>query len=91
MAYWDLSDIIFGENSNISNPNLLLESGLREGQIQILNEVRWRYRQAASLVRRLQRPPADPASRLSLQLRLEEHAAYLEALAGRQIVTGETI
>ncbi len=90
MAFWDLSTLFVGDQ-NVSNPNLFIESNLRESRRSILQEVRRRYREAAFLARRLERPPADPLEQVSLRLRLQEHAAYLEALAGREVVSGEDL
>lgn len=85
-AVWDLSEIVFGQSVN---PNLIIESGLRDNRERILREVRRRYRDAAFLVRRLERPPADPRAEVGVRLRLEEEASYLEALSGRAVVQGE--
>jgi hypothetical protein len=85
-AIWDLSEILFGQTVN---PNLIIESGLRDARDRILREVRSRYRDAAFLVRRLERPPVDPRVAVRLRLRLEEQAAYLEAMSGREVVQGE--
>ena len=60
-----------------------LRSAVRE---QVLPEVRWRYREAARLARLLARPPDDPEVAFVWQMRLEEHAAFLEAMSGRPVV-----
>ena len=86
-AMWDLSKILVGEN-HVTNPNFLIERSIREGQERILDEVYWRYREAATLVEWLQRPSADVSQHLAWRTRLEEHAAYLEAVVGQQVVRG---
>jgi hypothetical protein len=83
---WDLAKLIAGKG-NASPPLSWIEQGLRPIRGQVLDEVRWRYRDAAWLVRELQRPPVDEMAALTLQLRLEEHASYLEAMAGREVVS----
>jgi hypothetical protein len=59
---------------------------LRAVREQVLPEVRWRYREAAQLARLLARPPADPEIEFLWRTRLDEHAAYLEAMSGRPVV-----
>jgi hypothetical protein len=83
---WDLAKIFAGVG-NASYPLSWIEQILRPIKGQILEQVRWRYRESAALVALLQRPPRDPLLQLAWQLRLEEHASYLEALAGRQVVS----
>ena len=84
-ATWDLSKILFGD-SNVTNPNLLMESQLRATRERLAKEVRTRYREAAALTKQLARPPADPMTAFLWRMRLEELSAYLEALAGREVV-----
>jgi hypothetical protein len=86
-AHWDLGQFIFGEYSNVSNPFAFLESRLKPIRGEILNEVRWRYREAVQLVKLLKNPPVDPVVDLNWRMRLEEHTAYLEALAGRNVIS----
>ncbi|HEY5920249.1 MAG TPA: hypothetical protein VIV11_01205 [Kofleriaceae bacterium] len=84
-AMWDLSKVVFG-SGNVTNPNLLIESQLRTTRERIAKEVRTRYREAAALTNQLARPPADPLTAILWRMRLEELSAYLEALAGREVV-----
>jgi hypothetical protein len=85
-ARWDLSSFLFGEYSNVSNPFAFLESRLKPIRGEILNEVRWRYREALHLVKLLQNPPVDPVVDLMWRMRLEEHTTYLETLAGQDVI-----
>ena len=85
LAMWDLSTFIFGDH-NVSNPDLFIESTLRGNRDMILTEVRTRYREAQMLTRRLRNPPSDPKTKLLWEMRLEEHASYLEFVAGRPVV-----
>ena len=82
-ATWDLSTILFG---GVSSPDSVLESGLRATRQRIQTEVRTRYREAAALAEQLTHPPADPLTAFNWRMRLEELSAYLEALAGRQVI-----
>jgi len=84
-ATWDLGSILFGSRS-ATNPNLVIESQLRATRDRIAKEVRTRYREAAELAHELARPPADPLTAFDWRMRLEELSAYLEALAGRQVL-----
>ena len=86
LAVWDLSSFVFGDQSNASNANLLLESNLRASRERILAEAHRRYREATVLVKQLENASADPVEELMVRLRLEEHASYLEYLAGRKVV-----
>lgn len=81
---WDLT-FLTGTRSP-STPWGLIETNLRATREQILPEVRWRYREAARLAKLLERPPSDERSRLAWRMRLEEHAAYLEAMAGQPVI-----
>jgi hypothetical protein len=85
MAHWDLAAIIAGI-ANASSPYGWIEQGLRPIKGQVLEQVRWRYRESARLAALLARPPADPLERLNWQLRLEENAAYLQCMSGREVV-----
>ena len=68
-------------------PGYLEREQLRPMREQILTELRWRYREGATLAGLLQRPPADPETALMWRLRLEEHASYLQAMAGREVIS----
>jgi len=85
-ARWDLSAFFFGAYSNVSNPFAFLESRIKPIRGEILNELRWRYREAVLLVKLLRNPPVDPVVDLSWRQRLEELTAYLETLAGRDVI-----
>lgn len=89
MAVWDLSSFVFGDESNVTNANLLLEANLRRNRERILGEAHRRYREAAELVKQLENTPADPVEDLMVRLRLEEHASYLEYIAGQTVVDME--
>jgi hypothetical protein len=84
-ATWDLRDILLGDN-NVSNPNLIIESQIRDKRNVVVEQIRWHYREAAGLVADLKRPPADPVLELSWRTRLEEYASYLEFMSGRKVV-----
>jgi hypothetical protein len=84
LAQWDLARIFL---PSISNPNTMIESGLRPIRKQVLSEVRWRYRECEHLANLLKNPPADPQVEWNWRTRLEEHASYLEAVSGREVVT----
>jgi len=84
-ATWDLRDIVFGDN-NVSNPNLIIESQIRDKRSTVVEQIRWHYRECAGLVADLARPPADPVVELNWRTRLEEHASYLEFMTGRKVV-----
>jgi hypothetical protein len=85
-AHWDLSRFVFGDASNVSNPNLLIEREVRATREMLVAEIRWRYREARQLAHALARPPEDPQVALLWRLRLEELTSYLEALAGRPLL-----
>lgn len=89
MAVWDLSSFVFGDTSNVTNANLLLEANLRRNRERILTEAHRRYREAAELVKQLEYEQSDPVEELMVRLRLEEHASYLEYLAGQPVVDME--
>ncbi|MBT8495664.1 MAG: hypothetical protein KJO07_21630 [Deltaproteobacteria bacterium] len=84
MAFWDLSKFLPG--SNASNPYAFIESNLRENRKAILAQVRWRYRECASLVRQLQSVPTDPMLEIAWRSRLQEYASYLEFMSGRKLL-----
>lgn len=84
-ATWDLREFIFGDD-NVTNPNLIIESQIRDKRAMLLEQVRWRYRECAALVRDLQRPPTDPRLELAWRMRLDEYASYLEFMSGRKVV-----
>jgi photosystem II stability/assembly factor-like uncharacterized protein len=84
LAQWDLARIFL---PSISNPNSMIESGLRPIRKQVLTEVRWRYRECEHLAKLLEKPPVDPQVEWNWRTRLEEHASYLEAVSGREVVT----
>jgi hypothetical protein len=85
MVSWDLAGLIAGFRAP-TYPYGIIEMNLRAVREQVLPEVRWRYREAAHLAELLARPPRDPAVEFLWQTRLEEHAAYLEAMSGRPVV-----
>ena len=84
-ANWDLRELLLGDN-NVSNPNLIIESQIRDKRNIVLEQIRWHYRECAALVADLARPPADPELELNWRMRLEEHASYLEWMSGRKVV-----
>jgi hypothetical protein len=86
VASWDLRDVVFGERSNASNPNLIIESNIRDKRQMVLDEVSWHYRECAALVNDLARPPADAELEIAWRSRLEEMASYLDFMTGRQVV-----
>jgi hypothetical protein len=90
-AHWDLSKFVFGNTSNATNANLVVEQQIREKRRMVLEEVRWHYREAAGLTHQLQRPPADPALELLWRMRLEELSSYLAYLSGRPVVEGNEL
>jgi hypothetical protein len=90
MATWDIGAIIAATRAP-SYPYAIIEMNLRAMREQILPEVRWRYRAAAELAARLARPPRDPWLSFLWQTQLDEHAAYLEAMAGRTVVNTGSI
>jgi len=84
-ASWDLRELLLGDN-NVSNPNLIIESQIRDKRAVVLEQIRWHYRECAGLVADLARPPDDPELELNWRMRLEEHASYLEWMSGRKVV-----
>src|SRR5262249_48596465 len=86
-VFWDLAHFVFGETSNVSNPNVFIEMKLRPIRDQVLGEIRWRYREAARMTELLMHPPTDPMLELLWRMRLEEHASYLGAMTGKEVVT----
>ena len=84
-AWWDLKEI-FGGDSHASNPNLIIESQIRDKREIVIQQIRWHYRECAALVRDLARPPADPELELTWRLRLEEHASYLDWMSNKKVV-----
>ncbi|HEU5056568.1 MAG TPA: hypothetical protein VFU21_08575 [Kofleriaceae bacterium] len=84
-AWWDLSELLGGD-THVSNPNLIIESQIRDKRDVVVQQIRWHYRECAALVRDLARPPADPELELNWRLRLEEHASYLEWMTNRKVV-----
>jgi hypothetical protein len=84
-AWWDLGAILGGSN-NASNPNLIIESQIRDKREQLILQIRWHYRECAALVADLARPPADTELELEWRMRLEEHASYLEWMSGKKVV-----
>jgi hypothetical protein len=87
MVSWDLTGLFGGFGLRTpSYPYGIIEMNIRAVREQVLPEVRWRYREAAQLAKLLARPPADPEVAFLWETRLEEHAAFLEALSGRPVV-----
>lgn len=84
-AMWDLRDVLMFEE-NITNPDLVIESQMRDKWKVVFEQIRWHYRECAALVADLARPPDDVELELAWRLRLEEHAAYLENMSGRKVV-----
>jgi hypothetical protein len=82
---WDLAGL-FTPTRTPTYPYSIIELNLRAARTQILPEVRWRYREAARIAALLTRPPRDPDLLYLWQMRLAEHAAYLEAMTGRRVV-----
>jgi hypothetical protein len=85
MVTWDLGALIAGFRAP-TYPYGIIEMNLRAVREQVLPEVRWRYREAAHLAKLLARPPGDPELAFFWQMRLDEHAAFLEAMSGRPVV-----
>jgi hypothetical protein len=85
MVSWDVGALIAGFRAP-TYPYGIIEMNLRAVRERVLPEVRWRYRDAARLAKLLARPPGDPEIEFLWQTRLEEQAAYLEAMSGRPVV-----
>lgn len=85
MAMWNLSSVLFGD-TNVSNPDLFIESTLRGNRQRILAEVRTRYREAAMLAKQLHAPTVDPKTAFLWRTRLEEHTSYLRFVSGREVL-----
>jgi hypothetical protein len=85
LVSWDVGALIAGFRAP-TYPYGIIEMNLRAVREQVLPEVRWRYREAAHLAKLLARPPSDPETGFLWQMRLEEHAAFLEAMCGRPVV-----
>jgi photosystem II stability/assembly factor-like uncharacterized protein len=83
-ARWDLAKLI--PYGNVTMPFGLVESGLRNFRVKILEEVRWRYRELRDLLSRFARPPDDAKTALFQRMRAEELKAYLEAMSGREVL-----
>jgi photosystem II stability/assembly factor-like uncharacterized protein len=86
MVKWDLAKIIAGPYGNVTMPYGLVEAGLRNFRVKVLEEIRWRYRELRNLCSLLRYPPKDPKVRLQWQMRLEEYASYIDALTGKRVV-----
>ncbi len=86
LATWNLSEMVFGEYSNVSDPLQFNDADLRDMRKQLLEETRHQYRQCAHLVQLLSHPPTNEALAFQWELRMQEHASYLEAMSGRRIV-----
>jgi hypothetical protein len=84
LATWDLSGLLMSKTPTY--PYSIIEMNLRAARDQVLNEVRRRYDDAAHLVRLLATPPDDPAVRWLWTDRLNEQAAYLEAMTGERVI-----
>ncbi len=85
MAVWDLSSFVFGD-TNVSNPDLIIESTLRMNRDRMLADVRTRYREAAILAHQLKTPPVDPKTKFMWRSRLAEHTSYLSFVTGRDVL-----
>jgi hypothetical protein len=85
MAVWDLSSFVFGD-TNVSNPDLIIESTLRMNRERLMAEVRTRYREASMLAHQLKTPPVDPKTRFIWRSRLAEHTSYLSFVTGRDVL-----
>jgi hypothetical protein len=85
LVSWDVGALIAGFRAP-TYPYGIIEMNLRAVRERVLPEVRWRYRDAAHLAKLLARPPDDPEIAFLWQTRLDEHAAYLEAMSGRRVV-----
>jgi hypothetical protein len=88
MASWDVGALIAGFRAP-TYPYGIIEMNLRAVRERVLPEVRWRYRDAAHLAKLLARPPGDPEIAFLWRTRLEEDAAYLEAMSGRPVVASD--
>ena len=84
-AWWDLREFMLGDD-NVSNPNLIIESQIRDKRNLVVEQARLHFRECAALVHDLARPPADPELEVAWRLRLEELASYLEWMSGRKVV-----
>ena len=84
-ARWDLMQVLLGDN-NVSNPNLIIEANIRQKRDEVIDQVRWHYREVAELTHELAHPPADAVTELEWRMRLEEYASYLEFLSGKKVV-----
>ena len=85
MAVWDLSSFVFGD-TNVSNPDLIIESTLRMNRERLLAEVRTRYREAALVAKQLEAPSTDPKTTFMWRSRLAEHTSYLRFVTGREVL-----
>ena len=85
LVSWDVGALIAGFRTP-TYPYGIIEMNLRAVRERVLPEVRWRYREAAHLAKLLARPAGDPEIAFLWQTRLEEHAAYLEAMSGRPVL-----
>ncbi len=85
MAVWDLSTFVFGD-TNVSNPDLIIESSLRMNRERMLAEVRTRYREASMIAKQLQTPSTDPKTAFMWRSRLAEHTSYLRFVSGREVL-----
>jgi hypothetical protein len=84
-AMWDLKEFLLGDD-NVTNPNMILESQIRDKRQAVLDQARTHYRECAALVHDLRRPPADPEQELLWRLRVDELASYLEWMSGQKVV-----
>jgi len=84
-ANWDLRQILFGDN-NVQNPLLVIEDQIRTKRRAVLEQVRWHYREAASMAWQLRDPPADPVLEWLWRERLDELGSYLEFFTGKKLV-----
>ncbi len=91
MVHWDLAKIIAGPYGNVTMPFGLVETGLRDFRVKLLEQVRWRYREVRNLCALFRFPPTDPETLLAWQMRLEEQAQYLEAMTGKKVVALENM
>ena len=81
--FTNLPNIFYGR---VPNPLNIKQQNLRPVKEDVLNQVRARYRACAELIRALQHPPDDPVQELLLRMRIQEYAAYLDAMAGEPVV-----
>ena len=81
---WNLAGLV--SRKQPTYPFGIVETNLRAARSQILSEVRWRYRDAAALATGLAQPPTDDLQRYQWESRLDEQAAYLEAMTGRRVI-----